>query len=53
MRSVLNKICRENQNTHFMFSDAIPKIVHIYEIMSNKMVESERKQYGACAWHTG
>jgi hypothetical protein len=27
MRNVLNKICRENKNTHFMSSDFFPKIV--------------------------
>ena len=27
MRSVSNKSCRENENTHFMFSTLFPKIV--------------------------
>jgi len=27
MRNVSNKICRENQNTHFVFSDVFPKIL--------------------------
>ena len=27
MRNVLDKSCRENQNTHFMFSKFFPKIV--------------------------
>jgi hypothetical protein len=27
MRNVSDKSCRENQNTHFMFSNVFPKIV--------------------------
>ena len=27
MRNVSDKSCRENQNTHFVFSDFFPKIV--------------------------
>jgi len=33
MRNVSDKSCRENQNTHLMFSDAFPIIVPVYEIM--------------------
>jgi hypothetical protein len=41
MRNVLNKSCRENQNTHFIF------ITFFYEIMSKNMVEPEGPQFGA------
>jgi hypothetical protein len=27
MRNILDKSCRENQNTRFMFNDFFPKIV--------------------------
>ena len=27
MRNIADKICSENQNTHFMFSNLFPKIV--------------------------
>ena len=45
MRNVLDKYCRENQNTHFMFSNFLcPKNRAIYEIMLKKMVQPERPQ---------
>jgi len=30
MRNVLNTSCRGNQNTHFMFSNFLPKIVRFF-----------------------
>jgi hypothetical protein len=44
MRNVLNKSCRENQNTHFMFSIFFSENRAVYEIMSKNMVEPERPQ---------
>jgi hypothetical protein len=44
MRNVSNKRCRENRNTHFMFSDSFPENRSVYEIMSTNMVEPERTQ---------
>ena len=41
MRNVSNESCRENQNTHFMFSDLFPKIV-LFMRISNSMMELER-----------
>ena len=36
MRTVSSKSCRENQNTHIMFHNVLPKIVPFYEITSEK-----------------
>jgi hypothetical protein len=33
MINVLDKNCRENQNTHFMFNNAFPENRAVYEIM--------------------
>jgi len=38
MRNVPDKSCRENQNTHFMFSNSFSKIVP-FEIMWKNIVE--------------
>jgi hypothetical protein len=55
MRNVLDKSCRENQNTHFVFNNCIPKIVPFYEIMWKNMIQPDRPhmtiQYGACVLH--
>jgi hypothetical protein len=40
MRNVLDKSCRENQNTHFMFNDFFFENRVIYGIMSKNMVDS-------------
>jgi hypothetical protein len=57
MRNVPNKSCRENQNTHFIFSNFFPENRVIYEIMSKNMVEPEglqmTSQYGAYALQAG
>jgi hypothetical protein len=44
MRNVLDKSCRENQKTYFMFNTFFPKIVPFHEIMSKNVVEPERSQ---------
>jgi hypothetical protein len=44
MRNVSNKICRENQNTHFIFSDFFPENRPVYQIMSTNMVQAEKTQ---------
>jgi hypothetical protein len=45
MRNVLNKICRENQNTHFVFSNFFISENHaVYEIMWKNIVEPGRPQ---------
>jgi hypothetical protein len=44
MRIVWNKICRENKNTHFMFSNFFPDNRALYEILSKNVVELERPQ---------
>ena len=41
MRNVLDKICRENKNTHFIFSDWLSENRAIYEIMLKNIVEPE------------
>ena len=42
MRNVSDKSYRENQNTHFMFSDFSSKIHAVYEIMWKNMVGPDR-----------
>ena len=45
MRNILDKSCRENQNTHFIFSDFLfTESRAVCEIMSKNMVKSERPQ---------
>ena len=45
MRNVLRQSCRENQNTHFVFSKFFPPENHgIYEIMWENMAVSDRPQ---------
>jgi hypothetical protein len=39
MGNVLDKGCRENENTHFMFNNVFPKIVPFE--MSKNVVETE------------
>jgi hypothetical protein len=41
MRNVSDKSCRDNQNTHFMFSNLFPTI---YEIIWKNMVQPDRPQ---------
>ena len=54
MRNVLDKGCRENENTHLVFNNFFPKIA-LYEIMSKNIAETEGPQmtlqYGAYALH--
>ena len=53
----LDKSCRENQNTHFMFSNFFPENRTVYEVMSKNIVETEAPQmttqHGAYALHAG
>jgi hypothetical protein len=44
MRNVSDKSCRENQNTHFMFSNILLENRAVYEIMLKNMVEPGRPQ---------
>jgi len=46
MRNVLDKICRKNQNTHFLFSKVFFSSENraVYEIMWVNMVKPERPQ---------
>jgi hypothetical protein len=59
MRSVLDKRCRENQNTHFIFGSFFffPEKSALYEIVSKNTVEPEgpqmTSQYGAYELHAG
>ena len=57
MRTVLDKSCRENENTHFMFSNFFSANCAVYEIMSKYVVETEglqmTSQYGAYALRAG
>ena len=44
MRNIPNKSCRENQNTHFMFSNFLPENRTVCGRMSKNVVEPERVQ---------
>jgi hypothetical protein len=44
MRNVSDKSCRENQNTHFVFSNGILENRTVYEIMWKNIVEPGRPQ---------
>jgi hypothetical protein len=45
MRSILDKICSENQNTHFMFSNFfLPENSAVYGIMWENVVDPGRPQ---------
>jgi hypothetical protein len=43
MRNVSDKICTENQNTHFIFSNFLPTVV-LFEIMWKNTVHPDRPQ---------
>jgi hypothetical protein len=49
MRNVLDKSCRENQNTQFVSNDYFSENRAIYEIMSKNVVEPEAKN-GVTVW---
>jgi hypothetical protein len=57
MRNVLDKSCRENQITHFMFNNFLSENRTVYEIMSKHVVETKwpqmTSQYGAYALRAG
>jgi hypothetical protein len=44
MRNVSDKICRENENTHFVFSEFLTENRAVYEIMWKNIVEWGRPQ---------
>jgi hypothetical protein len=44
MKNFSGKICRENQNTHFMFSTFFPENRAVYEIMWKNVVHSDTPQ---------
>jgi len=51
MRNVSDKICTENQNTHFMFNNFFPENCTVSEIMWKNMAQTDSPQmailYGA------
>jgi hypothetical protein len=53
MRKISHKICQENQNTHFMFSNFFSENRAVHEITWKNIVEPDRPQMavGACALH--
>jgi hypothetical protein len=56
MRNISERICRENQNTHFIFNNFFFfENRAFYGIMWKNIVEpaGHRLQYGACALHDG
>jgi hypothetical protein len=50
MRNVSDKICRENQNTHFVFNTFSPESLVVYDIMWQNIVELGRRKmtHGYC-----
>ena len=56
MRNLLDKSCRENQNTYFMFNNFFENCA-VYEKMSKTLVEPDwsqmASQYGAYEMHAG
>jgi hypothetical protein len=44
MRNVSDKICTENQNTHFMFNNFFPENLAVYEIMWKNTLEPDSPQ---------
>jgi hypothetical protein len=58
MRIVLDKSCKENEDTHFMFDNFFPPENHtVYEIIPKNVVETEgpqmTSQHGAYALRAG
>jgi len=58
MKNISDKVCRENQNTYFMFNTYFfPKNRDVYEMMWENMGQPNRPQTkiysGACALHAG
>ena len=54
MRNVSDKICRGNQNTHFVFIKFFLENCHFYEIMWTNMIERGRPVHNMeCALHDG
>jgi hypothetical protein len=39
MRNISDKSCRENQNTHFMFSNFLPENRAVYEVTWKNMAQ--------------
>ena len=44
MRNVSDKSCRQNQNTHFVFSNIFPKILSFMRKCGKNVVEGDRPQ---------
>jgi len=44
MKNVSDKICRENENTHFVFNNSPPQKSAIYETTWKNMVQPDRPQ---------
>jgi len=44
MTNISDKICRENQNTHFIFNKFFPENLAVYEIIWKNMVEEDIPQ---------
>jgi hypothetical protein len=57
IKDLLDKSCRENQNTHFMFNSFSPQNHTVYEIMSKNVAKTEgpqmTSQYGTYELHAG
>ena len=57
MRNVSDEICRQNQNSHFIFNSIYSESHAVHEIIWKNIVEPDRPQmtiyYGTFALHAG
>jgi len=54
MRNVADTSCKENQNTHFVFSNFLPENRAVYEMWKNCVkLGSPQMTIGPCAFHAG
>jgi len=44
MKTVSDKNCRQNQNTHFMSNNFFPEKLFVYEITRKNTAEADRPQ---------
>jgi len=54
MRNFSDKSCRENQNTHFTFSNFFFKSCRLWDNVGKYCrAGQDKRKYGACALHAG
>ena len=53
MKNIADQSFRENQNTHFMFSNIFPKIVPLWDNTEKYCNTGQDTEYGASVLHAG